>query len=160
MELSDPITPPASSSPDHATRRKSGRVKHKPVLLNNDPTASISSYNSGKRKRADTMEMLDANGSIGDETSLDEEESDPDEEEMKEKRRKSRSKKSTEKPAAKKPKTAKLQSTTLPVRPAVNGVKKPPKPRRPRPQALAAISDQETGLFGKSHPAQDLAASS
>ncbi|KAI4112046.1 MAG: hypothetical protein LQ339_000053 [Xanthoria mediterranea] len=149
MDLSDPITPPASSSPDHATRRKSGRVKHKPVLLNNDPAASISSYNSGKRKRADTMEMLDTNGSIGEETSLDEEESGPDEEEMKEKRRKSRSKKSTEKPAAKKPKTAKLQSTTLPVRPAVNGVKKPPKPRRPRPQALAAISDQETGLFAE-----------
>lgn len=151
MELSDPNTSPASSSPNNATRRKSGRVKHKPVLLNNDPNASISSYNSGKRKRADTLEQLDTNGSIAEETSFDEGDGDPDEEEMKEKRRKSRSKKSSEKPAAKKPKTAKLQSTSLPVRPAVNGVKKPPKPRRPRPQANAAISDEETGLFGKLH---------
>ncbi|KAL8671901.1 MAG: hypothetical protein Q9168_003612 [Polycauliona sp. 1 TL-2023] len=149
MELSDPLTPPASSSPNDATRRKSGRVKHNPVLLNQDPNASIGSYNSGKRKRADTIEQLDVNGSIGEETSPDEEDSDPDEEEMKEKRRKSRSKKPSGKPAAKKPKTAKQQRTTLPVRSAVNGVKKPPKPRRPRPQANAVISDEETGLFAE-----------
>ncbi|KAL8778366.1 MAG: hypothetical protein Q9213_007454, partial [Squamulea squamosa] len=149
MEPSDPISPPASSSPNDAARRKSGRVKHKPVLLNIDPNASISSYNSGKRKRADTLEQPDINGAIGEETSLDEDDGDPDEEEMKEKRRKSRSKKSSGKPAAKKPKTAKSQSTSLPVRPAVNGVKKPPKPRRPRPQANAAISDNETGLFSE-----------
>ncbi|KAL8848283.1 MAG: hypothetical protein Q9221_006682 [Calogaya cf. arnoldii] len=149
MERSDPITPPASSSPNEGTRRKSGRVKHKPVLLNNDPNAFISSYNSGKRKRADTLEQPDVNGSIGEKTSFDEEDGDPDEEEMREKRRKARSKKPTERPAAKKPKTVKQQSTSLPVRPAVNGVKKAPKPRRPRPQANAAISDEATGLFAE-----------
>ncbi|KAL8999364.1 MAG: hypothetical protein Q9169_001790 [Polycauliona sp. 2 TL-2023] len=149
MELSDPITPLASSSPNDATRRKSGRVKHNPVLLNNDPNASIGSYNSGKRKRADTIEQLDADESRGEETSQDEEDGDPDEEEIKEKRRKSRSKRPSQKPAVKKTKTAKPRTTTLPVRPATKGLKKPPKPRRPRPQANAAISDEETGLFAE-----------
>ena len=150
MELSDPTSPPASSSPNDATQRRSGRVKHKPVLLNNDPNASISSYNTGKRKRADTLERLDVSASIGEDTSLDEDDGDPDEEEMKERRRKSRSKKSTSKPAAKKPKTDKLQNTSLPVRPAVNGLKKPLKPRRPRPQISAVVSNADTGLFCKS----------
>ncbi|KAL8917707.1 MAG: hypothetical protein Q9172_005716 [Xanthocarpia lactea] len=149
MELSDPTSPPASSSPNDATQRKSGRVKHKPVLLNNDPNASISSYNTGKRKRADTLEWLDVSASNGEDTSLDEDDGDPDEEEMKERRRKSRSKKSTSKPAAKKPKTDKLQNTSLPVRPAVNGLKKPLKPRRPRPQISALVSDADTGLFSE-----------
>ena len=149
MELSDPITPPASSSPNDTTRRKSGRVRHNPVLLNHDPNASIGSYNSGKRKRADTLDQAQVNGSMGEETSSNEEDSDPDDEEMKEKRRKMRYKKPSEKPAVKKPKTAKPKSTTLPVRPAVNGAQKPPKPRRPRTQVNAAISDEEAGLFGE-----------
>ncbi|KAL9639693.1 MAG: hypothetical protein Q9204_000983 [Flavoplaca sp. TL-2023a] len=149
MELSDPITPPASSSPNDTTRRKSGRVKHNPVLFNHDPNASIGSYNSGKRKRADTLDQAQVNGSMGEETSSNEEDGDPDDEEMKEKRRKTRYKKPSEKPAAKKPKTAKPKSTTLPVRPAVNGVQKPPKPRRPRTQVNAAISDEEAGLFAE-----------
>ena len=100
------------------------------------------------------MEQAQVNGSMGEEPSSNEEDGDPDEEEMKEERRKARYKKPSEKPAAKKPKTVKSKSTTLPVRPAVNGVQKPSKPRRPRIQANAAISDEEVGLFGKlpNHP--------
>ncbi|KAI4234351.1 MAG: hypothetical protein L6R40_006772 [Gallowayella cf. fulva] len=149
MELSDPNTPPPSSTPNDPTRRKSGRVKHKPVLLQTDPNASISSYSSAKRKRADTPEDNDANGPVSEESSINESDGDPDEEEMKEKRRKSRSKRASAKPAAKKPKTAKMQTTSLPVRPAVNGIKKPSKPRRPRPQSNAAIADEGAGLFCK-----------
>ncbi|KAL8804678.1 MAG: hypothetical protein Q9200_005725 [Gallowayella weberi] len=147
MELSDPHTPNPSSSPNDASRRKSGRVKHKPVLLQSDPNASIASYRTGKRKRADAPRDTDLNGQISEESSIHESDGDPDEEEMKEKRRKSRPKKTSAKPATKKQKIAKPQTTSLPVRSAVNGVKQPSKPRRPRPQAKIAIPDEGTGLF-------------
>ncbi|KAL8735923.1 MAG: hypothetical protein Q9166_000485 [cf. Caloplaca sp. 2 TL-2023] len=149
MELAGPSTPHASSSPNDATRRKSGRVKHKPVLLPADPNASIGSYSSGKRKRADTLDEPDVNGFFNEETSLDESDGDPDEEEIKERKRKSRSRKASTKPVAKKPKTVGLKKTTLPVRPAINGIKKTSKPRRPRPQTKFAIADEGTGLFSE-----------
>ena len=150
MELSDPNTPQASSSLNDATsRRKSGRVKQKPVLLQTDPNAMIGSNNSAKRKRAAADEEPEANGVDSGETSSDEIESDPDEEELKEKRRKSRSKKPSAKPAAKKPKINKPKTTSLPVRPAVNGVKKPSKPRQSRPRPNAAIAEDDTGVFCK-----------
>ncbi|KAL8698613.1 MAG: hypothetical protein Q9224_001777 [Gallowayella concinna] len=162
MELSDPNIPHASSSPNDASRRKSGRVKHKPVLLQSDPNASIASYSNGKRKRADTLEGTDVNGQTSEESLVEESDGDPDEEERKEKRRKSRSKKTSAKPATKKPKTAKLQTTSLPVRSAVNGVKKPSKPRQPRPKATATIPDEGTGLFydifARGHAVDEVAA--
>ncbi|KAL8726621.1 MAG: hypothetical protein Q9181_005970 [Wetmoreana brouardii] len=149
MELSDPAIPHASSSPNDATtRRKSGRVKQKPVLLQSDPNALMA--NSGaKRKRAATYEDHDGNGLESEESSPDESDGDPDEEELKEKRRKSRAKKASAKPAAKKPKTSRPKTTTLPVRPAVNGLKKPSKPRQPRTRPNAAIAHDATGLFSE-----------
>ncbi|KAL8962770.1 MAG: hypothetical protein Q9183_005102, partial [Haloplaca sp. 2 TL-2023] len=163
MELSDPNTPQVSSSPNDATsRRKSGRVKQKPVLLQTDPNAMIGSNSSAKRKRAAADEEPEANGADSGETSSDEIESDPDEEELKEKRRKSRSKKPSAKPAAKKPKTNKLKTTSLPVRPVANGIKKPSKPRQPRPRPNAAIAEGDTGLFSEifagNHTADSVAA--
>lgn len=150
MDLSDPATPQASSSPNGATStRRSGRAKHKPVLLQTDPNASIVANGSGKRKRDANSEEVDVD-IVGSESSdLDESNGDPDEEELKEKRRKSRSKKPTTRPAAKKPKTAVSKTTSLPVRPATNGVKKPSKPRQPRAKPTAVIDDDGTGLFCK-----------
>lgn len=145
MELSDPATPQASSSPNDAnSRRKSGRVKHKPVLLQADPNVP---NGGGKRKRDASAEELDADDLDSEDSDLDESDGDPDEEELKEKRRKSRSKKTMAKHAPKKAKTASPQTTSLPVRPAVNGVKKPSKPRRSRPKPNAVVGDDATGLF-------------
>ncbi|KAL8716067.1 MAG: hypothetical protein Q9225_006248 [Loekoesia sp. 1 TL-2023] len=150
MELSDPATPQASSSPSDATaRRKSGRVKHKPVLLQSDPNLSILPNGNAKRKRTADVEEAEVDNPDSEESDPDESDGDPDEEELKEKRRKSRSKKASTKPAAKKPKTSQLKTTNLPVRPAVNGVKKPSKPRRPRAKPNAALADQGTGLFSE-----------
>lgn len=148
MDLSDPATPHASSSPNDATStRRSGRVKHKPVLLQTDPNASLLANGTGKRKRDANLEEDDVD-IIGSESSdLDESNGDPDEEELKEKRRKSRSKKPVTKPAAKKPKTGAPNTTSLPVRPATNGVKKPSKPRQTRAKPSAVIDDEGTGLF-------------
>ncbi|KAL8698253.1 MAG: hypothetical protein Q9201_006672 [Fulgogasparrea decipioides] len=149
MALSDPATPHASSSPNDATtRRKSGRVKQKPVLLQSDPNALMAN-SRGKRKRTASYEAHDGNDLESGESSPDESDGDPDEEELKEKRRKSRAKKASAKPAAKKPKTGRPKTTTLPVRPAVNGVKKPSKPRQPRARPNPAIADDATGLFSE-----------
>ncbi|KAL8916362.1 MAG: hypothetical protein Q9208_008552 [Pyrenodesmia sp. 3 TL-2023] len=150
MDLSDPATPQASSSPNDATStRRSGRVKHKPVLLQTGPNTSLLSNGSGKRKRDANLEEDDVD-IIGSESSdLDESDGDPDEEELKEKRRKSRSKKPVTKPAAKRPKTGVSKTTSLPVRPATNGVKKPSKRLQPRAKPTAIIDDDETGLFSE-----------
>lgn len=149
MELPDQATPQPSSSPNDATdRRKSGRVKHKPVLLQSDPNAMIGSV-SGKRKRASIVDQPDADDSESEESSPDESDGDPDEEELKEKRRKGRPRKTSAKPVAKKSKTTQPKTTTLPVRPATNGVKKPSKPRQPRARPNAAFAENSTGLFGE-----------
>lgn len=148
MELSDQATPQPSSSPNHATdRRKSGRVKQKPVLFQSDPNV-IGSV-SGKRKRAAGVNQPDPDDSDSEESSPDESDGDADEEELKEKRRKGRPRKTSAKPAPKKPKTNQPKTTTLPVRPATNGVKKPSKPRQPRARPSAAFAEDSTGLFGE-----------
>lgn len=153
MEPSDPATPDTSVDMNGtASRRKSGRAKQKPVLLNKDPNITQVSVSSGKRKRADTrVENVDESSDTeGQESSADE--SDPDEEELKEKRRKAqRSKKPSAKPAAKKPKiTGPGITTNLAVRPAVNGVKKTAKPRQPRARPVKNVADDGTGLYGES----------
>lgn len=147
-ELSDPASPQASPSPSDATsRRISGRVKHKPVLINTDPNASIVPNGGGKRKRDADMEEADDDIMDSEDSGPDGSDGDPDEEELKEQRRKL--KKASTKPATKKARTPTPKTTNLPVRPAVNGVKKPPKPRRPRPKPNAVLDDEATGLFCK-----------
>ncbi|KAL8715367.1 MAG: hypothetical protein Q9220_000700 [cf. Caloplaca sp. 1 TL-2023] len=163
MELSDPESAQASPSPNDAThRRKSGRVKHQPVLLQNDPNISIATNSSTKRKRAATLDQGDINGQESQESSLDESDGDPDEEELKEKRRKSRSKKAVAKPAPKKAKMDKSSTTHLPLRPAINGIKKPSKPKRPQARPNAALTDAGTGLyseiFAQGHTVEGVAA--
>ncbi|KAL9583931.1 MAG: hypothetical protein Q9212_002429, partial [Teloschistes hypoglaucus] len=149
MELSDPATPQPSSSPNDATdRRKSGRVKHKPVLFHEDPNA-MSGGVGGKRKRPPVVDQPDPDDLESEESSSDESDGDPDEEELKEKRRKGRPKKTSAKPVAKKSKTTQSKTTTLPVRTATNGVKKPSKPRQPRARPNAAFAEDSTGLFAE-----------
>lgn len=151
MELSDPAIPqPSPSASDATTRRKSGRVKNKPVLLQADPNLSIIPNGNNKRKRITEVEEADIDNLDSEGSDSDESDGDPDEEELKEKRRKSRSKKAPIRPAAKKPKTSQPRTTNLPVRPAVNGAKKPSRPPRPRAKPNPAMADQGTGLFGES----------
>ena len=145
MEASDPATS------DATTRRRSGRVKSKPVLLRQDPNLPVASSGGGKRKRVDDAET-EGEAELEDElSSLDESESDPDEEELKEQRRKARKPKAARaKPAAKKPKTATHAFQSLPIRPATNGVKKPVKlrPRKApsRPREVTSV-EEEDGLY-------------
>ncbi|KAI4167093.1 MAG: hypothetical protein LQ343_007497 [Gyalolechia ehrenbergii] len=150
MELSDPAIPqPSPSASDATTRRKSGRVKNKPVLLQADPNLSIIPNGNNKRKRITEVEEADIDNLDSEGSDSDESDGDPDEEELKEKRRKSRSKKAPIRPAAKKPKTSQPRTTNLPVRPAVNGAKKPSRPPRPRAKPNPAMADQGTGLFAE-----------
>ena len=146
MELSDPATPATMDAPN---RRKSARTVQKPISYQQDQIVSIGRTGSGKRKRGDTTNTdIDAD-SLGEETSSDDNESDPDEEELKEQRRRApRIKRVQSKPASKKPKTARPTTTSLAMRPATNGVKKPTKPRKPRAKQNATDSD-ETGLYGE-----------
>jgi cohesin complex subunit SA-1/2 len=148
MDLSDPTTPNSSIDMNGtANRRKSGRVRQKPVLLNKDPNIPQITSSGAKRKRADTF-VKDVGGlSDGD---MDEEsspeESDPDEEELKERRR--RTKKAPSKPASKKPKAGSGLSMNLAVRPAINGVKKTSRPKQPRARPVKNAADDGTGLYG------------
>ena len=146
MELSDPDTP---ATMDATNRRKSARSVQKPTSYQQDQFVSNASAGSGKRKRGDVTDVdIDADP-LGDETSSDENESDPDEEELKEQRRRApKAKRAQTKPAAKKPKTAGPATTSLAMRPARNGVKKPTKARKPRAKQNATDPD-ETGLYGK-----------
>ena len=146
MELSDPITPDTStSSNDATTRRRSGRVTQKPVLYNQN--VAVTGNGSGKRKRFFATERESSEEEGDSSTSLDESDGDPDEEEIKERRRRSRGKTGTGKPAAKKQKTTKPSITNLPVRSAINGVKKASKPRKPRAPPRLGIADEGAGLF-------------
>ena len=147
MEASDPATSDATN------RRRSGRVKSKPVLLQQDPNLPVAASGAGKRKRVDDAETEGEADLEDDLSSTDESESDPDEEELKEQRRKAtKSKAARSKPAAKKPKTAAHAFQSLPIRPATNGVKKPAKPRSrkapSRPHEVASVED-EGGLYGQ-----------
>ena len=152
MELSDPVTPDTSVEMDGAANlRKSGRAKYKPVLLNKDPNIPQSTISNGKRKRSDTRVDGDNDSSEMDEEESDADESDPDEEELKEKRRKAaQAKKPPSRPAAKKAKSGPGMNTNLAVRPAVNGVKRPTKPKQPRARPVKNRADDGTGLYGKS----------
>lgn len=150
MELSDPVTSESNLGPIDATnRRKSSRVRHKPVLLQDDHKISRSSNGTGKRKRGGTIQE---GGTDADNISLDEasdSDGDPDEEELKEKKRKApRVKKMPSKPAAKKPKTSDMRTASLPVRPAMNGVKKASKPKKPQAQSSGTVVKDATGLYG------------
>ena len=151
MESSDP------TSPDATNRRRSGRVKSKPVLLQQDPNVPVISSGGSKRKRPDDAETEAEDEPEEELSSLEESESDPDEEELKEQRRKARKPKAPRsKPTAKKPKTASHTFKSLPMRPATNGLKKPAKPKpKPRPRKapsrareIASVEDEE-GLYGQ-----------
>lgn len=153
MNLSDPATPNGRTDMNGTTnRRKSGRIRQKPVLINKDPNIAQISSSGAKRKRADTVreeaeELSDADQD--EESSPDE--SDPDEEELKERRRKAnRSKRAPTKPVTKKPKPGPGLTTNLVVRPAVNGVKKTSRPKQPRARPVKNAADNGTGLYGQS----------
>ncbi len=153
MELSDPETPETSLDMTSSTnRRKSGRTTRKPVLLNKDPNiAQVTSGNSGKRKRADVLAHDVVNSSDTEsEDEASDDESDPDEEELKERRRKApRPKKAPSKSVAKKPRIGPALTTSLAVRPAVNGVKKHPRPKKQRARPVKKSEDNGTGLYCK-----------
>ena len=148
MDLSDPVTPNGRIDMNGTTnRRKSGRIRQKPVLINKDPNIAQISSSGAKRKRADTVREEVEELSDDEESSPDE--SDPDEEELKERRRKAnRSKRASTKPVPKKPKAGPRLTTNLVVRPAVNGVKKPSKPKQPRARPVKNAADDGTGLYG------------
>lgn len=153
MELSDPATPDTSVDMNStANRRKSGRARQKPVLLNKDPNIPQLSVGSGKRKRADTrIEDIEGSMDTDEHSESSPEESDPDEEELKEQRRKAlRSKKTPSKSTSKKTKTGPALTTNLVVRPAVNGAKKATKPKQARARPVKNVADAGTGLFGQS----------
>lgn len=151
MELSDPATPDTSfEMHDSHNRRKSGRQRQKPVLLQRDPNLSqVSNGIGAKRKLKETHEGDHEDAGDADE---DEDEgtspgeSDPDEEELKE-RRKRASKKGPAKSAPKKPKISNATITNLAVRPAVNGAKKSSKPKKPRAKAVGNAEDEGSGLY-------------
>ncbi|KAF6231851.1 hypothetical protein HO173_009934 [Letharia columbiana] len=151
MELSDPATPDTSlDMSSTVNRRKSGRATQKPVLLNKDPNISqVSTGNSGKRKRADPPAQDAADSSDTDSEDEDsDEESDPDEEELKERRRKApRPKKAPSKSVAKKPRTGPALTTSLAVRPAINGIKKIARLKQPRARPVKNAEDNGTGLY-------------
>lgn len=156
MELSDPTAPQSHPGADNATnRRKSARTRQKPVLLQDDITASRPSNVNGKRKRGDNEEEgltgsgRDLLGEDGSPSESDGDDGDPDEEELKEKRRRApRVKRAQGKPAAKKPKTTGVRTASLPVRPAINGSKKTSRPKKPQAGPQQAVLDDETGLYG------------
>ena len=148
MDHSDPATPETSvEAQDTSNRRKSGRTRHKPVLLQQDPNVTQSTRaGSAKRKLADFRDE-DGNGEDGDtDEDSEQSESDPDEEEVKERKKKA-TRKVASKPAPKKSRPNDIASKSLPVRPAVNGVKKAAKPRKAPPR-LSGLGDLGSGLYG------------
>ena len=157
MELSDPATPLEDlGANDSINRRKSGRAKQQPVLLQQDPNANIGSV---KRKRAESRDDVDDNNHEDiskNEESLEESDGEADEEELKEKRKKSRAKKGLNKPVAKKARLSNTSITKLAVRPATNGVKKASKPRKARARLTAATEEDGTGLYGTHSPCQSV----
>ncbi len=151
MERSEPATPnPTSSANGETNRRRSGRTVHKPVLLQEDPSASQATNGTGKRKRTDLRggDMTDAHEDDSEgESSPEDSDGDADEEEVKESRRAAKPKKAQNKPAAKRSKTAAATTTKLAVRPATNGFKKPAKTKKPRARANFTVADDGTGLY-------------
>lgn len=157
MELSDPATPDNSALTDATNRRKSGRARQKPVTLYEESSVLQVGNGTAKRKRAEPRsgeaDNVDEEEPEEDE-SLEESESDPDEEELKERRKRAaKSKKAPNKPAAKKPKTARNTTTNLAIRPAANGVKAAPRPRKPQARQSMVVDDG-TSLYGMCRYAQ------
>ena len=145
MSLSSPANTPDTSLELHdddttLNRRKSGRVRSKPTLLLQE--SSLLQSNGVKRKRTDLRgdEREDLSEDELEGRSSPVEESGPDEEELRQARRKAR------KPAAKKSK--KSATTTLAMRPIVNGLEKPAKAQKSRAKTAATPDDGATGLFG------------
>ena len=132
LELQDDTT---------SNRRKSGRVRSKPTLLSDDQHRSQAS-NGNKRKRVVSRrgDLEDASSEGGSESS----DESPDEEELRERRKKAR------KPAIKMSKAA--GTSTLAMRPATNGVKRPAKAKKSRAKVGVAEAGDETGLYGISCP--------
>ncbi|KAI9827338.1 MAG: hypothetical protein M1819_006980 [Sarea resinae] len=145
MELSDPAS--SDHSDNAATRRKSGRVIKKPEIL----AATDFGLNNSKSKRKRAQQPGDDENEVEDEDaseddSSESEDSDVDEEEIKEKKRKAaRARKTQSKPVAKRPRTANASQKTLAMRPAINGTRKP---RKPRGQAAAA-AEAIGGLYAE-----------
>lgn len=148
MEISEPVAPSSSPSANDATnRRRSGRAKQQPVLYQQDPRISQSGSSAGKRKRTEPRggDAEDDDKDSESESDPAESESDPDAEELRDRRKKA--KKVPRKPTAKKVKT--LATTKLAVRPAINGVTKPAKPKKSRARPSAAVAQDEDGLYGE-----------
>ncbi|QDS77228.1 hypothetical protein FKW77_003021 [Venturia effusa] len=155
MELSSPD--PESTG---ASRRRSGRVSHKPKVL------SPSSATGSKRKRGDVdtdVDMEDDLEEDEEEEDSEESEGEPDPEELKERRKNARKQKKAapKKSAAAKPATKKAKQTngdtvSLAIRPA-----KPKAPRK-KPQHQTADAEAVGGLyaevFGKGQSLDDAAA--
>ena len=153
MELSDPAAPSSSPATDDATnRRRSGRVKQQPVLYQQDPSI-FQSTSSGEKRKRPALGDGDVDGQDNDseeESGPDRSESGPDGEEFKERRKRARkAKKFSSRPVVKRPKTATTMTTKLAVRPAMNGFKKPAKPKKSRARPSTAALDEDGGLYGK-----------
>ena len=129
-----------------AKRRVSSRMRSKPTNFSDGPEQAPTS-NGVKRKRTAPVDRPtdnDTEEEVEDEESEPDDENDdePDEEELKEARRRTRAR--AKKPAAKKSKT-----TTLAMRPAVNGVKKATKIRKAKAAPAGIAGDDESGLYGQ-----------
>ena len=135
MELSSPSNVSATTSVQ-PSRRKSGRVTHKPDVLS--PGAASRRRAASTSDAEDDVEMDDI--SSGQDIDSDGE---PDEEELLEQRRRSRKRPSNGKSSAPAKKTkTNGASTSLAIRPA------PKAPRRPKKTTLAPTIDAEKGDVG------------
>ena len=147
MDTSKPIA--SSPTEDATNRRRSGRTVKQPVLYQEDPNISIQTNGAPKRKRAQHVNSKNQNeDGSGNEDSDDDEVLSEEDEEVTELKKKA--KKAPRKPATKKVKTAQTDGLTLAIRPAVNGVKKPSKPRPKKPRAKVTMPSgaEGTGLYG------------
>lgn len=159
-----------SSAPNGAgeSRRKSGRVVHKPNLFSAElHEGSVLANGSTKRKRISRSDahddQEDNNQDDQDDSDDDEEESDsePGEEELRANRRAQRAKRTTGKPAIKRTKTANGSSTTLAIRSASGkagaGAKgSKTQKARARP-SQAHLSGLYAEVFGKGRTPDDAA---
>lgn len=143
---------------DATTRRKSGRVVHKPDIYQPDSGPPAAPNGNAKRKR-DAPPLAAPQDDPEDEEEDEEEEeeeeegedSGPDDEEERDQRRKARSRGGKKRaPANKKPKTSKSsEGISLAMRPATNGVKRSSKPKAPRrPRKSGNAGADGTGLYG------------
>ena len=137
----------ASSPADATSRRRSGRTVKQPVLYQEDPNISTPTNGAPKRKRAQHVGTENQNEEDGS-GNEDSDDGVPGEEEVAEPKKKPRKAPR----AAKKAKTAQPESLTLAIRPAVNGARRPskpkPKPKKPRAKVTMLGGTEGTGLYG------------